>query len=457
MTTDQYIQYQKQFLLNERSSKAAAAKEKVTIKNDKIKRDRATYGRECYGFRCLSEEQQTDFILERLDFTKLGDVIRHAKDTEARMVLLGDFHDSASKFAIHPDIIVFVKTFTDNNITTTVECSPTEARTPMPGPVAKATYANTWLSEKCMRVYTTEEETVIPDPLCLYESGQVYDQLTPDQRRKHIGNIHLNITRHIYLGIPTTTPNHVSQSGQSHSAAMEIPPLDHRPGNYATYFEEYNRERINSYYDETNPIQDQASAEEYLNNTLEAAHEQRALVILLPDRGSSSRIKTNLEEAIKKHVHNISWLYQEVFMQAVTLEAAILCAQFPGTLWSSGVCLAQDPRGTAPVQDYAATLTRAKEPAFNNDLQTQELLHHILQSKREVLRYETLLHVITLALKSLIQAHNRLLYYICMPFDQVINENYAKDDNYTRIHMAQDSVHVEKLRTATAALVYYAL
>jgi hypothetical protein len=103
----------------------------------------------------------------------------------------------------------------------------------------------------------------------------------------------------------------------------------------------------------------------------------------------------NLEDAIYKHIKVVSWLYQELIMQAITLEVATLCSQYPGTLWSTGVCLAQDPRGTVPVQDYAATLTRAKDFAFNNDLELHGLLHSLLQPQREVLRYETLMHVIT--------------------------------------------------------------
>ena len=70
------------------------------------------YGRECYGFRCLASEQQTDFILARLDYGKFRDVIHFATDTKARMVLLGDFHNTASSFAIYPDVIVFVITMT---------------------------------------------------------------------------------------------------------------------------------------------------------------------------------------------------------------------------------------------------------------------------------------------------------------------------------------------------------
>ena len=97
-------------------------------------------------------------------------------------------------------------------------------------------------------------------------------------------------------------------------------------------------------------------------------------------------------------------------MQAITLEVAITCSEYPGTLWSSGVCLGQDPRETIPVQDYAATLTRAKEFAFNNDLELQNLLHHLLQPQREVLRYEKLMHVITPALKAMIEAYNRVLH-----------------------------------------------
>ena len=108
----------------------------------------------------------------------------------------------------------------------------------------------------------------------------------------------------------------------------------------------------------------------------------------------------NLEDATNKHVHDISWLYQELIMQAITLEVAIACSEYSGTLWSSGVCLAQDPRGTVPVQYHAATLTRAKEFAFNNDLELQNLLHHLLQPQHEVFRYETLMYVITLALKA---------------------------------------------------------
>ena len=66
------------------------------------------------------------------------------------------------------------------------------------------------------------------------------------------------------------------------------------------------------------------------------------------------------------------------------------------------------------------------------------------------------MHVITLALKAMITAHNRLLYYICLPFDNVINENYQKDNNRSAISLPRNNEHVKRIRTATASLVYYA-
>ena len=33
------------------------------------------------------------------------------------------------------------------------------------------------------------------------------------------------------------------------------------------------------------------------------------------------------------------------------------------------------------------------------------------------------MHVITLALKAMTEVYNRLLHYICLPFDTVINDN----------------------------------
>jgi hypothetical protein len=258
----------------------------------------------------------------------------------------------------------------------------------------------------------------------------------------------------VYLGIPTTTPNQIDQFGEIHCAAIEIPPLQH-PENYTVYFEEYNTDRNLSHHNDKDPIRNKADAEQALNTALQLAHEERALVTLLPVRGSITKIMGNLEEAINKHVHNISWLYQELIMQAITLEVAILCSQYPGTLWSSEFCLAQDPRGTVPVQDYAATLTRAKEFAFNNDLELQSLLHHLLQPQREVLRHETLMHVITLALSAMIEANNRLLHYICLQFNRVISNYYKKDNNHSTINnITSNSKHVKRLRTETAALVY---
>ena len=66
------------------------------------------------------------------------------------------------------------------------------------------------------------------------------------------------------------------------------------------------------------------------------------------------------------------------------------------------------------------------------------------------------MHVITLALKAMIEVHNRLLHYICLPFDTVINDNYKKDNNRSAISLPRNNEHIKKLRTATAALVYYA-
>jgi hypothetical protein len=456
MNKEEYMQYQKEFLQMESEAAKGREKREDAIKEAKIKRDIPVYARECYGFRCLNREQQVDFAMTRLDFNKITSVIRYATSTKARMVLLGDFPRSSAQYAIHPEVIVFVKTMKTNHRTWEVECDSTEARTPMIGPLAKATYSKTWLAADYQKILEGSS-TQVPDPLCLYESSRLYDKLTQEEKEKHSGNIHLNITRHVYLGIPTTTPNQENQFGEVHSSAFEIPPLQH-PENYTTFFEEYNQGRVLSYHNKKpqNPIRSKADAEQALKTALQLAHDDRVLITLLPDRGSSTKIKDNLEAAIKKHVQDISWLYQELIMQAITLEVAIMCAEYPGTLWSSGVCLAQDPRGIVPVQDYAATLTRAKEFTFNNDLQLQSLLHSLLLPQREVLRYETLMHVITLALSTMIEAHNRLLHYICLPFSTVINDNYKKDNNFTSVNITSTSEHVMKLRTATAALVYYA-
>ena len=97
-----------------------------------------------------------------------------------------------------------------------------------------------------------------------------------------------------------------------------------------------------------------------MKNALQQAHDDRVLTTLLPERGASLKIKDRLEAAIEAHVQDVTWLYQELIMQALTLEVAILCAEYPGTLWASSIFLAQDPRGIPSVQDYAATPSRAK-------------------------------------------------------------------------------------------------
>jgi hypothetical protein len=173
----------------------------------------------------------------------------------------------------------------------------------MIGPLAKATYFKTWLAAEYQKV-SAGSFTLVPDPLCLYKSSHSHDKLIQEEKEKHIGNLHLNITRHVYLGIPTTASNQINQFGKIHCALIEIPPLQHLE-NYTVYFEEYNLNRVLSYRDE-NPIQSKADAEQALKTALQQAHEERVPVTLLPDRGSSTKIKENLEAAIKKHVQDIS-------------------------------------------------------------------------------------------------------------------------------------------------------
>ena len=81
----------------------------------------------------------------------------------------------------------------------------------------------------------------------IWSTLPLHDKPTQEEKEKHIGNLHLNITRHVYLGIPTTAPNQINQFGEIHCAAIEIPPLQH-PKNYAVYFEEYNLDRVLSYH-----------------------------------------------------------------------------------------------------------------------------------------------------------------------------------------------------------------
>ena len=109
----------------------------------------------------------------------------------------------------------------------------------------------------------------------------------------------------------------MNQFGEIHCAALPIPPLAH-PENYATYFEEYNLDRVLSYHG-VNPIRSKEDAEQALKTALQQAHDDRVLVTLLPDRGSSSKIKEHLEDAINKHVQDVAWLYQKIIMQAITL------------------------------------------------------------------------------------------------------------------------------------------
>ena len=77
------------------------------------------------------------------------------------MVLLGVFHDTASMFALHPEVIAFVKTMTTANGPQDVEVTPIEAMTPMPGPLARATYSSDWVREELNKVFVTGTSTQI--------------------------------------------------------------------------------------------------------------------------------------------------------------------------------------------------------------------------------------------------------------------------------------------------------
>jgi hypothetical protein len=60
----------------------------------------------------------------------------------------------------------------------------------MSGPLAITTYSEEWLVEQ---IQTASETTYIQNPLNLYERSHLYEDFTEEQKKLHIGNIHLNI------------------------------------------------------------------------------------------------------------------------------------------------------------------------------------------------------------------------------------------------------------------------
>ena len=81
-------------------------------KAKEIRKDIELYKREASRFRMISPETMTKFAEARLGFSKIQDVINIYTSLMHRIVLPGDFPNSASNYAQYPGIINFAKEIT---------------------------------------------------------------------------------------------------------------------------------------------------------------------------------------------------------------------------------------------------------------------------------------------------------------------------------------------------------
>ena len=117
---------------------------------------------------------------------------------------------------------------------------PETAATPGPGNIAKTIYTPDWIASKA-EMATSEDP--IPDPLCIYDTGEMWKHMSAELQEKHVGRIHPNLCRPIYLTVPRTTPKWEDQDGELHTYAFELEPMNQDKDPWAVYLRDYNRVR----------------------------------------------------------------------------------------------------------------------------------------------------------------------------------------------------------------------
>ena len=239
MTEQEYVEMQQKLQAFSYIKFANNVRHQNELKAYQIQKDIEKYKTEASRFRMLSPGVMSKFAESRLGFSKLQDVINIYKSLMQRIVLLGDFPNSASNYVQYPDIITFAKKITEPNDIEPrfMYVDPETAATPGPGNRARTIYTAQWIASKAE---SATREKPIPDPLNIYETGEMWKHISQELQDKHVGRIHPNLVRPLYLNIPITEPAWEDQHGERHVNTFDIEALDHDDP-WAVYIRDYNR------------------------------------------------------------------------------------------------------------------------------------------------------------------------------------------------------------------------
>jgi hypothetical protein len=396
----------------------------------KIADDIEAYKREASRFKMISTEIMSKFAESRLGLSKIQAVINVYNSLMKRIILPGDFPDSASNYAQYPEIITFAKDVTAEGDTELkyIFLDPEEATKPGPGNIAKTIYTAEWIASKAQ---SASIENPIPDPLNIYETGDMWKHISNELQEKHVGRLYPNVCRPIYLNVPITEPDWVDQTGETHTRAFDIDPIQHDDP-WPTYVKDYNRIRkkaletqvvdkkqdaINAKkknYDKNAPkpmkslICSYEDAEEMLNITLENAVESRLLSTSLPRRGSDKTISDALKSCLIEYATKTKMLYIDLFFHITACEMIIFCATHQAPVWSSETLMSQDPHQQVAEPDYSSFIPRGRNAPFNHNLELQQIAYQLTHLSREQLRYQLLIVSLTIYVSAITTAQNTL-------------------------------------------------
>jgi hypothetical protein len=426
----------------------------------------------------LSNNVMTQFAESRFGLSKLQEVINIYTSLMKRIVLPGDFPNSASNYAQFPGIITFAKEVTepDDREPRYIYVDPETAATPGPGNIAKTIYTPEWITSKAE---TATSENPIPDPLCIYDTGEMWKHISAELQEKHVGRIHPNLCRPIYLTVPRTTPKWEDQDGELHTYAFELEPMNHDKDPWAVYVRDYNRIRNKALttmvvdkkadeaaskehgYDKNAPkpmkplICSYEDAEEMLAITLEDGVARRMLSTSLPRRGSDLHISGCLNKCLVEYATKTKQLYKDLFFHIAACEMTIYCAKQQTPVWSTENLMSQDPQQNRPEPDVNTFFPRGKHSAFNHNLELQEITYQLTHVSREHLRYQLLITSLTTYISAIISTQESILHHVCQAFDKVLDSNYPKQRNNEPIKPPENETIIN-LRMCLAGLNYYA-
>ena len=307
----------------------------------------------------------------------------------------------------------------------------------------------------------------------------MWKHISAELQEKHVGRIHPNLCRPIYLTVPRTTPKWEDQNGELHTYAFELEPMNHDKDPWAVYVRDYNRIRNKALttmvvdkkadesaskehgYDKNAPkpmkplICSYEDAEEMLAITLEDGVARRMLSTSLPRRGSDLHISDCLNKCLVEYATKTKQLYKDLFFHIAACEMTIYCAKQQTPVWSTENLMSQDPQQNRPEPDVNTFFPRGKHSAFNHNLELQEITYQLTHVSREHLRYQLLITSLTTYISAIISTQESILHHVCQAFDKVLDGNYPKQRNNEPIKPPENETIIN-LRMCLAGLNYYA-